>query len=479
MTVTEAAPSVDPPPFTNYAGMVMAAPMVRVSVIAFRLFAARCGSDVVFSEELVAAKLQKCVREARPVPDYMIAKDGDPQPLGSGWDVPVVDALRFPPGTQLVEFVRYEPYGKNTTRRAVVFSTVRIPPEYRAKRPWSEGKPFILQMGVSDPEAGARSAALVKDDVDGFDVNMGCPKKFSVSNGMGAALMTDVDRAAKILTSIRAAIGPTKPFSFKTRVFETVDESVAQLTKLLGTGAVHSVTLHARTRPQRSDTKPRVDLAAEVAAKMRALFPHIAFVFNGSIGCSGMDGAGHVGVVDGKPWGGRAAILEAVRAMGFDGGLVARDAMWNPTVLLPSAPPGADPADVARGSYYCEDYMRVHRRLLEYHAHCGNGMAFLKYHLTRTFGQKQLQTAHPEAYKKILAGKCIADFAIALGATAEEAAHWESVHSAAGADTDAAAADEETSGAVLPVDVGGRRSREAAGVAPDAAAASKPQPAGA
>lgn len=274
-TAVTAAPAVErPPAFQNYAGMVMAAPMVRVSSLAFRIMCARCGSDVVFTEEIVAAKLARCVRETRPLPEFLLAQPGE-NPAGSGWDVPALSDARFPRGTVLVEYVRYEPH-KHTAKRAPAFTTIKLPAEYRDARPWAEGKPLILQMGVADPATGAKAAALVKDDVDGFDVNMGCPKKFSVSNGMGASLMEEPERAAAILSAIRGAIGPTKPFSFKTRVFEDVDKSVAQLSKCLATGAVHSVTLHARLRPQRSETKPKTELAAEVVRRVRPLFPHIA-----------------------------------------------------------------------------------------------------------------------------------------------------------------------------------------------------------
>jgi tRNA-dihydrouridine synthase 2 len=418
-----------PPAFHSYDGFVMAAPMVRISVLGYRLFAARCGSDVVFSEELVAAKLAKCTREERPLPEFLVDPSLTPDTwtqhcnsVAGVWDLPVAgESCRYPLGTRIVEFVRYEPFN-HTHRRALVFSTIRLPEAYRRAGLFSEGKPCILQMGVADPEIGAKAAALVADDVDGFDVNMGCPKKFSVVNGMGAKLMEEPERASAILSAIRRAIGPTKPFSFKTRVFEEVDKSVSQLTKCLSTGAVHSVTLHARTRPQKSETKPRVDLASEVVKRMKPLFPHIAFIYNGSLGCSGLDGGGDLGPAEGVAWGGKAQLLATVRALGFDGGLVARDAMWNPTVLLSAA------------AGYSDDYVSVHRRMLEYHAHFGTSQSFLKYHLTRTFGQGPLQAANKQMYREILQAKCIEQFAVAFGIDGPTARVWQDRHGAAEGD---------------------------------------------
>ena len=43
---------------------------------------------------------------------------------------------------------------------------------------------------------------LVEQDVAGIDVNMGCPKPFSIKGGMGAALLKDADRAAAIMSAL-------------------------------------------------------------------------------------------------------------------------------------------------------------------------------------------------------------------------------------------------------------------------------------
>jgi tRNA-dihydrouridine synthase len=37
------------------------------------------------------------------------------------------------------------------------------------------------------------------DDVAAIDVNCGCPKRFSLQGGMGAALLTDPERLRKVL----------------------------------------------------------------------------------------------------------------------------------------------------------------------------------------------------------------------------------------------------------------------------------------
>ena len=49
-------------------------------------------------------------------------------------------------------------------------------------------------------------AELLQEDVAAIDVNMGCPKDFSIKGGMGAALLTNPDKVHAILTSLVTAL---------------------------------------------------------------------------------------------------------------------------------------------------------------------------------------------------------------------------------------------------------------------------------
>lgn len=42
----------------------------------------------------------------------------------------------------------------------------------------------------------------VENDVAGIDINMGCPKEFSIKGGMGAALLTNTEVAKDILRTL-------------------------------------------------------------------------------------------------------------------------------------------------------------------------------------------------------------------------------------------------------------------------------------
>ncbi|KCV72572.1 hypothetical protein H696_00163 [Fonticula alba] len=63
----------------------------------------------------------------------------------------------------------------------------------------------IFQIGTSDPERAVRVAKMVHRDVAAIDLNMGCPKPFSTSGGMGSALLDPCDRAVNILKALKAA----------------------------------------------------------------------------------------------------------------------------------------------------------------------------------------------------------------------------------------------------------------------------------
>jgi tRNA-dihydrouridine synthase 2 len=53
----------------------------------------------------------------------------------------------------------------------------------------SETSKLVVQIGSADPELAVQAALVVQNDVAAVDLNCGCPKKFSVSGGMGSALL--------------------------------------------------------------------------------------------------------------------------------------------------------------------------------------------------------------------------------------------------------------------------------------------------
>ena len=52
--------------------------------------------------------------------------------------------------------------------------------------------------GTADPQRALAVAKMVEKDVAAVDINMGCPKEFSVKGGMGAALLSQPDKAKEV-----------------------------------------------------------------------------------------------------------------------------------------------------------------------------------------------------------------------------------------------------------------------------------------
>lgn len=395
-----------------FQGKIMAAPMVRISSLAFRVLCAHFGAGAVFTEELVSAKVAKAMREDVT---YRIPK---------GFVVGVGEMHEFAPGdnddsnlvdVRVAEFVVYDHF-KNMIKRQVVFSTLL--PAGDAEGPtFPEGAPVIAQLGAADPSVAAAAAKVLCEFVDGIDVNMGCPKKFSVENGMGAALMKEPERAGKILAAINDAINSDEQLarrpnrrrvgiSFKTRIFEDPLKSVDQLRRVVvaagGPDVVHGITLHARTRDQVSETEPHIDIANTIVRLAKEnhpdVFGAICFVFNGSISCTehGKEFLSLHGNADKKC---------------FEGILIARHALWDPTVFLPNrralGPQLTDPdCDIAIQK-------SLYRRVISAHLFYQTNYTFLKYHMTRAF--QEFPLSKPKVHPMMQFAKSYGEFAFILG----------------------------------------------------------------
>lgn len=183
----------------SYVNKTILAPMVRVGTLPMRLLALEFGADIVYTEELIDWKLLRSFRRVNDV-------------LGT------------------IDFV-------DETDGTIVFRTCAL-----------ERKHVVLQIGTSDPERALKVGKLVENDVAALDINMGCPKEFSVKGGMGVALMANQEKAIQIL---RALVNGLKcPVTCKVRVLPDVDATVAVCRALAETG-IAAIGVHGRTRDER------------------------------------------------------------------------------------------------------------------------------------------------------------------------------------------------------------------------------------
>jgi len=185
----------------SYSNKVILAPMVRMGTLPLRLLSLEYGADIVYTEELVDKKM---VRTKRVVNDIL--------------------------GT--VDFV--DEFDGN-----VVFRTCA-----------KEKERLVFQVGTNNAEAALKVGKLVENDVAGFDVNMGCPKEFSIKGGMGAALLKQPEKIKEILCLLVKNL--SIPVTCKIRLLSTVEETV-KLCKMIESCGVAAIGVHGRTK----DDRPR------------------------------------------------------------------------------------------------------------------------------------------------------------------------------------------------------------------------------
>ncbi|RFU32012.1 hypothetical protein B7463_g4327, partial [Scytalidium lignicola] len=270
----------------DYRGKLVLAPMVRSGELPSRLLALHYGADLVWGPETVDRSMIGTTR-------------------------------RFNPVTSTIDFTRLPSHGSKDPRQDQKESVIyRLHPE-------REGKRLIFQIGTSDPERAVQAARIVAGDVAGIDVNAGCPKPFSTSGGMGAALLRTPDKLCSILEALVKEIVPEFEIgiSVKIRLLETPEMTADLVRKLCVTG-ITGLTIHCRTTPMR----PR-EHAIREQLKMIADICHeygVACLMNGDVG-------------------NRDQADELIKEFGVDGAMIATAAETNSSCFRSQADGGLAP----------------------------------------------------------------------------------------------------------------------------------------
>jgi len=188
----------------------------------------------------------------------------------------------------------------------------------------TEGGRLVLQLGTADGQLALKAALLVADCIDAVDMNMGCPKPFSTTGGMGAALLDTPDVACDILKTLRRGLPEDVGVTCKVRILKTPEASVDFCRQMESCG-IDAIAVHGRLRSHRP-TDPA--LWEEIRPVCDAL--RIPVLANGDV----FEHADVAGIR---------------RATGARGVLVARGAMWNPSIFRAHKDGGPmDQCDVVR-----------------------------------------------------------------------------------------------------------------------------------
>lgn len=97
-------------------------------------------------------------------------------------------------------------------------------------------EPVIFQLGTSDAVRALKAAEVVYNDIKGIDINMGCPYRFSVAGGMGAALLNTPDVVKDIVATLKRNL-PSAHISCKVRILPSFKDSLEMLRNIEMAGA--------------------------------------------------------------------------------------------------------------------------------------------------------------------------------------------------------------------------------------------------
>ncbi|ESQ45575.1 hypothetical protein EUTSA_v10010537mg [Eutrema salsugineum] len=243
----------------DYQNKLVLAPMVRVGTLSFRMLAAEYGADITYGEEIIDHKLVKCERRSN---------------VAAG----------------TTEFVE-----KGTDN--VVFSTCD-----------EERNRVVFQMGTSNAVRALKAAEIVCNDVAAVDINMGCPKAFSIQGGMGAALLSKPELIHDILATLKRNLDV--PVTCKIRLLNSPADTV-ELARRIEKLGVPALAVHGRKIADRPRDPAKWDEIADVVAALS-----IPVIANGDV--LEYDDFSRI-----KTATGAASVM------------VARGAMWNASIFSP------------------------------------------------------------------------------------------------------------------------------------------------
>lgn len=142
-------------------------------------------------------------------------------------------------------------------------------------------KPAVVQLAGSRPEVMADAAVMVEEaGACAVDINMGCPMQKITSNGEGAALMKDPERAERIIRAVRSAV--KVPVTVKIRKgWDEHTENYLDFAVMCEEAGADALAIHARTRKQFYSGEADWDAIARLKERLS-----VTVIGNGDVRCA-------------------------------------------------------------------------------------------------------------------------------------------------------------------------------------------------
>jgi tRNA-dihydrouridine synthase 2 len=288
------------------------APMVRVGQLPFRYMCVHdYGADVVYTEEIIDKKLLKTQR--------MLNHE-----------------LQTVEYVDKAEYERYlkakEQAAKNTSQNVGTKQSKKLQKALNLRiayqtSPLYEPKPLVFQVGTANADLALQTAQHLIKDYDVFDVNCGCPKHFSISGGMGAALLKDREKLCGILKNL--TLNLNKPVTCKIRLLDQMSDTIDLVKSIEQTGVV-AIAVHARHIEQRSRDAAHLQTLEQIKSAI-----NVPLIANGD--CFKYED-----------------FDEFREKYKCDAVMTARGALWNPSVFQTTLIPKAECA--LKLIDYCEQF---------------------------------------------------------------------------------------------------------------------------
>ena len=144
---------------------------------------------------------------------------------------------KFEPGLVVTEMVSSKALLYNDEKTKKLLNTT------------NEKRPISMQIFGSDEEAMAYGAKYISNIADIVDINMGCPAPKVTKNGDGSKLLTDIEKAGRIIDSV--VKNSSKPVTLKIRLGWDKEHIVAaEIAKIAESLGVSAIIVHGRTRDE-------------------------------------------------------------------------------------------------------------------------------------------------------------------------------------------------------------------------------------
>ncbi|KAK9512957.1 hypothetical protein O3M35_001257 [Rhynocoris fuscipes] len=112
--------------------------------------------------------------------------------------------------------------------------------------------PLVVQFAANSVNDFVSAAELISPHSDGIDLNCGCPQRWAMQEGYGAAMLKKSELIRDMVRQVKNRIRPDFTVSVKVRLLDTVSKSV-ELCRSIEAAGASFITVHGRTVNQRSD----------------------------------------------------------------------------------------------------------------------------------------------------------------------------------------------------------------------------------